>query len=137
MMGQRASVDCPAAPRLTVLQSWYQGTILHDRRTRAITELVLVYLLTSLVVLGFGVAFAQTPVCISASCHCNALSVATQTIWLWLRSRSVLRELKLAGIQERLTTTGVQLHDDNGLDQIGGKLPRLLLLSRALDRLRS
>ena len=33
-------------PGLNAFQSWYQGTIVHSRRTRAITEAVAIFLLT-------------------------------------------------------------------------------------------
>ncbi len=99
IMGQRALWIALPLPALTVLQSWYQGAILHDGRTRAITKSVLIYLLTSLIVLGFGVAFTQVPG-LYFGVLALTLSVATQTIWLWLRSRSVLRDLKLGQIQE-------------------------------------
>jgi len=44
-------------PALSVLQSWYQGVILHSRRTRGITEAVVIYLMITSVVLGIGIAW--------------------------------------------------------------------------------
>ena len=44
-------------PALSVLQSWYQGVILHSRRTRGITEAVVIYLMITTVVLWVGIAW--------------------------------------------------------------------------------
>jgi hypothetical protein len=44
-------------PALSVLQSWYQGVILHSRRTRSITEAVVIYLMITTAVLWIGVAW--------------------------------------------------------------------------------
>ncbi len=79
-------------PALSVLQSWYQGTILYSKRTNGITESVIIYLFTSLIVLGAGVAvgaFTGLNIGILAL----TLSVATQTGWLWLRSRQIRKTL--------------------------------------------
>jgi hypothetical protein len=80
-------------PALSVLQSWYQGAILHARRTRAITESVVIYLLTSAFILGAGVAWAQIPG-LYIGLAALAASVATQTAWLWWRSRLTLHALR-------------------------------------------
>ncbi|MFO7741461.1 MAG: hypothetical protein R6X31_04010 [Anaerolineae bacterium] len=73
-------------PALAVLQSWYQGLIVHSRRTRGITEAVVVYLLTSGGVLWGGVVWGRT-----AGLYVGLAAVTlgrlTQTIWLWYRSR--------------------------------------------------
>jgi len=41
-------------PALSALQSWFQGVVLHSRRTRSITEAVLVYLFVSTAILIAG-----------------------------------------------------------------------------------
>ena len=46
-------------PGLNALQSWFQGTIVHSRRTRGITEAVGAYLLASSTVLWAGVAWGR------------------------------------------------------------------------------
>jgi hypothetical protein len=79
-------------PALSVLQSWYQGTILFSKRTNGITESVIIYLFTSLVVLGAGVAVG-TMTGLNIGILALTLSVATQTGWLWLRSRQVRQTL--------------------------------------------
>jgi len=79
-------------PALSVLQSWYQGTILYSKRTTGITESVVIYLLTSLIVLGWGVT-ANKFAGLNIGLLALTLSVATQTGWLWYRSRQVRQTL--------------------------------------------
>jgi hypothetical protein len=82
-------------PALSALQSWYQGAILNSRRTRGITEAIVVFLLTASAILWIGVAWGRI-----AGLYVGGLafSVGTsmQTIWLWLRSRPAMR-----AVQER------------------------------------
>jgi hypothetical protein len=80
-------------PALSVLQSWYQGTILHGGRTRGISEAVMVYLISSIVTLGAGVVWGGAPglfVGLASLTICTAI----QTLWLWFRSRSVLEQVR-------------------------------------------
>ena len=79
-------------PALSVLQSWYQGALLHGRRTRAITEAVGIYLLTSALSLTAGVLWGQA-IGLYVGLAALTLSTLTQTIWLWLRSRPVIQEV--------------------------------------------
>ncbi len=81
-------------PALSVFQSWYQGAILHSHKTRAITESVVIYLLTSALVLGLGVASGQVTG-LYIGLWATVLSVLSQTAWLWLRSRQAIREVTL------------------------------------------
>jgi len=81
-------------PFLNVLQSWFQGTILHGKSTRAIPEAVVIYLFTSGVVLSTGVAWNKTTG-LYISMVALGLSLLTQTSWLWFRSRSVRNRLRL------------------------------------------
>ena len=80
-------------PALTVLQSWYQGAILHGKRTRGITESVIIYLLTSALILGFGVAWGGM-VGLYVGITALTLSVLTQTAWLWVRSRTIMQQVR-------------------------------------------
>jgi len=77
-------------PGLNVLQSWYQGSIVHSRRTRGITESVGLFLLISSAMLLAGVAWGQVP---GLYVGLGAFSVGglAQTIWLWGRSRPAMR----------------------------------------------
>jgi hypothetical protein len=76
-------------PAVAVLQSWYQGLIVHSRRTRGITEAVVVYLLISGVVLVGGVLWGRV-----AGLYVGLAAVSlgriVQTAWLWYRSRSAM-----------------------------------------------
>jgi hypothetical protein len=79
-------------PALSAMQSWYQGMILFGRQTRGITESVVIYLVTSALVLGAGVSMGgATGLYVGVAGL--TLSVLTQTTWLWLRSRPVMAVL--------------------------------------------
>jgi hypothetical protein len=80
-------------PALSVLQSWYQGAILWGRRTRAITEAVGIYLLTSTLSLTAGVVWGQT-IGLYIGLASLTLSTIAQTLWLWQRSRSVIQQVQ-------------------------------------------
>lgn len=77
-------------PITSVLQSWYQGVILHSRRTRGIIESVVVYLVISGLVLVAGVIWNKTPGLFVGLAAFSA-SMVGQTAWLWLRSRPAMR----------------------------------------------
>lgn len=76
-------------PALTVFQSWYQGLMLNDRRTRGITEAVVIYLLTNALVLFAGVVIGEI-----TGLYIGLLGLViasfVQTIWLWVRSRPAM-----------------------------------------------
>jgi len=80
-------------PALSVFQSWFQGAILHGRRTRGITEAVGIYLLTSAITLWAGVAWGQTTG-LYIGLASFVISMVAQTAWLWLRSRPVVETLR-------------------------------------------
>jgi hypothetical protein len=72
-------------PMLSVLQSWYQGNILHGGRTRTITEAVGIFLVVNAVGLIVGIVHGGTPglyVAIAAS----AVGAIAQITWLRIRS---------------------------------------------------
>jgi hypothetical protein len=52
-------------PALSTIQSWFQDSLLHSRRTRGITESVVVYLATSAVILIAGVRGGWSSACMS------------------------------------------------------------------------
>lgn len=93
LMAQRGIWIALPLPALSVMQSWYQGMILYGRKTRGITESVVVYLLTSAIIFGFGVGIASITG-LYVGLLALSLSVAMQTFWLWLRSRPVLSQLQ-------------------------------------------
>jgi hypothetical protein len=87
---------------LAVLQSWYQGVILHARRTRGITEAVAIYLLVSAALLALAVYASTAPGLASVAPALPGVTIAlatltiatiAQTVWLWLRSRPARRAL--------------------------------------------
>jgi hypothetical protein len=81
-------------PALSVYQSWYQGAIVHSRRTRGVTESMVLYLLTTAVLLAAGIAFRRVSglhVAILAMVAGNAVQVA----WLAVRGRPELRAIEL------------------------------------------
>ncbi len=73
-------------PALNTFQSWFQGSILHSRRTRGITESVVVYLATSALILTAGVRWGKAPG-LYVGLAGLVISTLTQAIWLWYRSR--------------------------------------------------
>jgi hypothetical protein len=92
-LAQRALWLAVPLPALSTLQSWYQGTILHSRRTRGITEAVIVYLAASLIVLGAGILWGRV-IGLYVGLAGFALSMLAQTGWLWMRSRPAMLALE-------------------------------------------
>ncbi|MCJ7738761.1 MAG: hypothetical protein MUQ10_15855, partial [Anaerolineae bacterium] len=74
----------PALPLslLAVLQSWYQGTIVHSRHTRGVTESVVLYLVVTAIVMGIGIATQRFPGLAIAIFALDA-AVLAQVGWLW------------------------------------------------------
>lgn len=81
-------------PAMSVLQSWFQGAILHGKRTRGLTESVVVYILTDGVILLAGVAWGKTTGFYVGWLAFMSAAVA-QSAWLWLRSRPAMQEIAL------------------------------------------
>jgi hypothetical protein len=79
-------------PALNALQSFYQGLILHSRHTRGITESVVVYLVTSAVILIGGLRLTHITG-LYLGLTALTVSLAAQTAWLYVRSRPAARQL--------------------------------------------
>ncbi len=78
-------------PAMAALQSWFQGTLLHSRHTRGITESVVIYLVTVGGLLVAGVALGQfTGLFVALFAFCAG--TVLQTGWLWLRSLPSVRQ---------------------------------------------
>ncbi len=79
-------------PALAVAQSWNQGVILQSKKTRSITEAVLIYLIVSIPILWTGMRIGRF-----SGIYVGLLSMAVgegfRTLWLWLRSRSACHAL--------------------------------------------
>jgi hypothetical protein len=78
-------------PALSSLQSWFQGALLHSRKTRGITESVGVFLLVIALILVSGVVWGRiTGIYVGVF----ALVVATlaQTVWLGMQARAALAD---------------------------------------------
>jgi len=82
-----------AAPALATLQSWFQGSIMVDRRTRGITESLVVYMLTLLTALLVGVAWNRVPG-LYVGLAAFIISGTTQVLWLFYRSRPIMKKVK-------------------------------------------
>jgi uncharacterized membrane protein len=80
-------------PVMSVLQSWYQGSLLHGRRTRGVTEAVIVYIVSIVLLLAAGVAWGQVAG-LYIGLAAMSVSMTLQTIWLGWRSRPVLRRVR-------------------------------------------
>jgi hypothetical protein len=76
-------------PALAVLQSWYQGALLHSHKTRGITEAVLVYLVVNIATLMLGVISGKV-IGLYIGLTSFVLSTFIQTIWLWYRSQQAI-----------------------------------------------
>ena len=80
-------------PALNVLQSWYQGALVHKRSTRAISESVAGSLFASSLVLAAGVMRGHMAGLYIGMAGFTIGNLA-QTIWLWYRSRPVMARLR-------------------------------------------
>jgi hypothetical protein len=73
-------------PAITVLQSLYQGALVHHRRTAAITVSVLVFLLVSVTILTIGVV-TQAWTGLYVGLVALVVGNASQLFWLWRQGR--------------------------------------------------
>ena len=79
-------------PLMSVLQSWYQGTILYSGKTKGIPESMAIFLVTVLIILGVGVALGKY-VGLYVGLIGFSMANITQTFWLWVRSRPIMRKV--------------------------------------------
>jgi hypothetical protein len=78
-------------PPLALLQSWFQAIIVHSKRTRGVTESVVLYFAVMAAVLGVGVARQSAPGLSVAVVGMTAAALA-QVGWLYYCSRPAVRE---------------------------------------------
>lgn len=76
-------------PAIAVFQSWYQGAIVHGRRTRGIIEAVVIYLVSIVIISWAGVIWGRTTG-LYIGLAAMLISMLVQTVWLWYRSRPVM-----------------------------------------------
>jgi hypothetical protein len=79
-------------PALSVMRSWSQGTLLFGRKTRGISEAIVISLITLVAVLWGGVTWGLVPGVYVGLSGLMAANL-TQAFWLWYRSRTVLSGL--------------------------------------------
>jgi len=80
-------------PGLNVFQSWYQGAIVVSKRTRGITEAVVIYLVTTIVVMWIGITVNKM-IGLYVGLAAFSIAMVTQTLWLWYRARPFLLEMQ-------------------------------------------
>jgi hypothetical protein len=76
-------------PALSVLQSWYQGAILHSRKTKGITEAVVIYMVANISTLLLGVIYGNV-IGLYIGLVSFVFSTFIQTVWLWYRSQGAI-----------------------------------------------
>jgi hypothetical protein len=81
-------------PFLSTLQSWYQGAILFNRKTRAIPESVLIFLAAVFVILTTGVVLG-TITGLYVAMFGFVIATLAQTAWLGYRSKPVLQSVRM------------------------------------------
>jgi len=91
-LARSALVYALPLPAMSVAQSFYQGIVLHSRRTRCVSEAVIVYLVSSTAVLIAGIALGTTAG-IYFGVAAMSLGEICRTGWLAVRSRGTRREL--------------------------------------------
>jgi len=92
-------------PAFSVAQSWYQGIILHGRRTRSVTEAVVIYFAVSTAVLATGIALGNAPG-IYYGVAAMSSGELVRTAWLAWRSRGIRRALWIRDARRVLQTPG-------------------------------
>lgn len=80
-------------PALSALQSWYQGVILNSRKTRSITEAIIIFLGFFITAMWLGIMRGNIAGLYVAGAA-YSVGMLMQTIWLWLRSRGAIQAVK-------------------------------------------
>jgi len=81
-------------PAMNMLLSWFQGALVHGKKTRGIPEAVAIYLVSVSLLLIGGVMWGEV---IGLYVGMGALGLAqgAQTIWLWNKSRKIIVPLSM------------------------------------------
>jgi hypothetical protein len=92
-LGTRAIWIPLLMPASSVVQSWYQGVLVHAHRTRAVTEAVVVGLTVAATSLLAGIAHGGITG-LYVGLGGAALGALAQVAWLWWRSRAEVRAVR-------------------------------------------
>ena len=84
-------------PGYAVAQNYHQGVLVHNQRTRAITEAVVLYLVICWICLVVGVEFLQHVPGIQVALGSFTVAGLAQTAWLLLRRQGPPRSESAAG----------------------------------------
>ncbi len=91
-LGRKALWLVTPLPVLALLQSWYQGIIVNSKRTRGVTESVVLYMVIMILAFTVGVATQRVAGLIVAVVAMSVAALA-QVTWLRYRSRPAIRSL--------------------------------------------
>ena len=80
-------------PAFSALHSWFQGAILHSRKTRGITESVVIYTITVGIILITGILM-HVALGIYVGMLAFAVGLLLENLWLYYRSRAAFRAIK-------------------------------------------
>jgi len=86
-------------PALSTLQSWFQGMVMHHKKTRSITEAVVLYLAVTTAVLFAGVAWGGIRG-VTVALVAMTIGEVVRTGWLAWRSRSARVLLKRRDLRD-------------------------------------
>lgn len=92
-------------PATSAWQSWWQGTLVHSRRTRGVTESVVVLIAVTALALGLGIAWQGPPGVWFAALGLLAGNLA-QTAWLAWRARGEVALVVARDADGRAGATG-------------------------------
>ena len=82
---------------LNMILSWFQGALVHDKKTRGIPEAVSIYLITVSLLLFGGVIWGEV-IGVYIGMASLGLAQFAQALWLWYRSRGVIKEFAAAAV---------------------------------------
>jgi len=82
---------------LNMILSWFQGALVHDKKTRGIPEAVSIYLITVSLLLFGGVIWGEV-IGVYIGMASLGLAQFAQALWLWYRSRGVMKSFAAATV---------------------------------------
>jgi hypothetical protein len=85
-------------PTLDAVRNYFQGTIVHSRHTRSVTEAMVVFLLVSIGVLGIGLLWQRFDG-VAVATVAFTLATGAQIVWLAWRSRPILQARRSAELR--------------------------------------